>query len=90
VYVVPGWSRVNVLDVSETHVSPPDLIGTPSLVTLYEMNGLSSVDDHASVMCLVPTLVTEKVGTVGGVLSSGSETLTVLLFADLFPAASTA
>jgi hypothetical protein len=54
------------------------------------MKGLSSVDDHASVMCLVPTLVTEKVGTVGGVLSSGSETLTVLLFADLFPAASTA
>jgi hypothetical protein len=41
-------------------------------------------------MYLVPTLVTENVGTVGGVLSSGSDTLTLLLFDDLFPAASTA
>jgi hypothetical protein len=30
VYVVPGWSRVNVLDVSEIH---PVLIRTPSLYT---------------------------------------------------------
>jgi len=41
-------------------------------------------------MCLVPTLVTVKVGTVGGVLSSGSATVTVLLPGDLVPAASTA
>ena len=41
-------------------------------------------------MCLVPTLVTVKAGTVGGVWSSGSDTVTVLLLADLFPAASTA
>jgi hypothetical protein len=41
-------------------------------------------------MCLVPTLVTVKVGTVGGVLSSGSATVTVLLPDNLFPAASTA
>src|SRR5688572_22385011 len=41
-------------------------------------------------MCRVPTLVTVKVGTVGGVLSSGSATVTVLLAGDLFPAASTA
>src|SRR5688572_9405035 len=41
-------------------------------------------------MCRVPTLVTVKVGTVGGVLSSGSATVTVLLPGDLFPAASTA
>src|SRR5215211_629446 len=54
------------------------------------MNGLSSVDDHASAMCLVPTLVTVRVGTVGGVLSSGSATLTLLLVGDLFPPASTA
>jgi hypothetical protein len=54
------------------------------------MNGASSVDDHVSEMCLVPTLVTEKVGTVGASLSSGSDTVTVLLLADLFPAASTA
>jgi hypothetical protein len=33
VYVVPGWSRVNVLDVSETQVNPPLLIGTPSFFT---------------------------------------------------------
>jgi hypothetical protein len=54
------------------------------------MYGLSSVDDHASEMCLVPTLVTVKVGTVGAVLSGGSFTVTVLLLADLFPAPSTA
>jgi hypothetical protein len=54
------------------------------------MKGLSSVDDHASVMYLVPTPVTENAGTVGGVLSSGSDTLTLLLFADFFPEASTA
>jgi hypothetical protein len=38
----------------------------------------------------VPTLVTEKVGTVGACVSSGSATVTLLLLADLFPAASTA
>ena len=54
------------------------------------MNGLSSVDGHASPMCLVPRLVTENVGTVGACVSGGSDTLTVLLFADLFPDASTA
>jgi hypothetical protein len=54
------------------------------------MNGLSSVDDHASEMCLVPTLVTEKAGTVGASLSSGSDTVTLLLLPDLFPDASTA
>jgi hypothetical protein len=32
--MVPGWSRVNVLDVSEIHVNPPLLILTPSLVTV--------------------------------------------------------
>jgi hypothetical protein len=54
------------------------------------MNGLSSVDDHASEMCRVPTLVTEKAGAVGASLSTGRDTVTVLLLADLFPAASTA
>jgi hypothetical protein len=54
------------------------------------MNGLSSVDDHASEMCLVPTLVTENAGTVGASLSTGSDTVTLLLLPDLFPAASTA
>jgi hypothetical protein len=54
------------------------------------MNGLSSVDDHASDMCLVPTLVTENVGTVGACVSGGSETDALLLLADLFPAATTA
>src|SRR5215211_247466 len=54
------------------------------------MNGASSVDNQPSPMCLVPTLVTVNAGTVGGVLSSGSETVTGLLLADLFPAASTA
>jgi hypothetical protein len=53
------------------------------------MNGASSVDDQVSPMCPVPTLVTVKAGTVGGVLSSGSDTVTVLLLADLLPAAST-
>jgi hypothetical protein len=38
----------------------------------------------------VPTLVTAKTGTVGGSLSSGSFTVTVLLFGDLFPAGSRA
>jgi hypothetical protein len=41
-------------------------------------------------MCLVPTLGTEKVGTVGACVSSGSDTVTLLLLADLFPVASTA
>jgi hypothetical protein len=41
-------------------------------------------------MYLVPTLVTENAGTVGGVLSSGSDTLTLLLFGDLTPEAFTA
>jgi len=41
-------------------------------------------------MCLVPTLVTVKLGTVGASLSRGSDTVTVLLLADLVPAASMA
>jgi hypothetical protein len=51
------------------------------------MKGLSSVDDHASVIYLVPLAVTVSVGTVGGVLSSGSDTVTVPLLANVVPVA---
>jgi hypothetical protein len=78
---------VNVFDDSAIH---PLLSWTPSLVTRYERNGLSSVDGHVSPMCLVPRLVTLKLGTVGGCVSSGNGTVTGLVLADLLPAPSTA
>jgi len=55
------------------------------------MNGPSSVDGvQVSETCVGPTSVTESTGAVGGVVSRGSVTVTVLLFPDLLPDPSTA
>jgi hypothetical protein len=65
------------------------MTGLPSWKTQAQTWGPSSIDDQASETYVGPTSVTETTGAVGAV-SSGRLTLRVLLYFDLFPAASIA